>query len=84
MAIYESSDLLTLATKQLLIGSSIQMEDNTWKEVADYEFAMATDQICVKFTDNEQNFFMIKEKFKVDVPGGMTRINTGKVKKHKK
>jgi len=84
MATSISVDLLTLAIKGLIIGTSIHMDDGTVLEVLDWELSMATDQICVKFTDGSQAFLMIKEKFKVDTPASLVRVNTGKIKKHKK
>ena len=88
MGILTNVELMTLALKQKLIGSSpyLKNEDGTdsIKEIADFETFMATDQFCLKFTDGETVLVMMREKFTVDVPSGMPRVNKGKIKKHKK
>jgi hypothetical protein len=84
MALLTNADLMDLAIKQKLIGATFYMGDDTTKVIDDYEFSMATNQVCLKFADGDQKFFNFIEKFKVDTVQTVTRINTGKVKLHKK
>lgn len=83
MAILDNADLLTLAIKGDLIGSSIHLEDGSIQEVLDFEIAMATDQICIK-TASGNMFLMLREKFTVTTVNTIARVNSGKTMKHKK
>jgi hypothetical protein len=80
----ENYDILTLAIKQKLIGSSIHLQDGSTKVIADFQFLLVTDQICLKFTDGTQNFFTIRDTFKITVPVDIPVVNSGKIKEHKK
>lgn len=84
MALLLSADLVDLAVKQELIGSTFYFADDSSKVVDNFELSMATDQICLKFADGEQNFFNFREKFKIDTVNVVTRVKQGKVKMHKK
>lgn len=87
LSINKNVDLMTLATKGDLIGCFphfIEDDVEVLREVIDYEFSLATDQICLEFVDGSKSFFMLKEKHKVSTVVLLTRVNTGKIKQHKK
>jgi len=85
MAIFNGVDLLDLATKQLLIGSTIQFDDgnfliNNYK--IDFKVAMITLELDGVIKNRPLS---LNAKFIVDIPTGYIEIETtGKVKKHKK
>jgi hypothetical protein len=84
MGLLKNIDLVNLAVKGELIGSTFYFADNTFKVIDDFELSMATDQICLKFADGEQAFFNFREKFKVDTVNVVARVKKGRVKLHKK
>lgn len=84
MALLNNADLMDLAIKQKLVGATFYLGDDTQKIISDFEFNMAIDQVCIKFEDDEQNFFNFRDKFKIDTVDVVTRVKKGKVKLHKK
>lgn len=84
MGLLNNADLLDLAFKQELKGSTIHLDDDTTKVIDDFTINMAIDQICLKFSDGSSNFFNFREKFKIDTVNIVTIVNKGKVKLHKK
>lgn len=84
MALLNNADIVTLAIKGKLIGSTFHFDDGTTKEIFDWELNMAIEQIALEFTDGKVNFFPFRDRFVIDVVVPPRRVFQGKVKKHKK
>lgn len=71
-------DLLTLATKGVLIGTDIVFEDENGdeviKEVADYYFSLPTMEIHLKFTDGEGDVLNLKRTYVVEIDSGYNTV----------
>ena len=70
-------DLLTLATKGVLIGSDIHFEDGSL-EIEDYYLDYATGEIHIEFTDGSGQCLDLKEKHVVSVPDTYRSVQSKK------
>jgi len=86
MAIFNGVDLLDLATKQRLIGSTIYFDDDTSYLINDYQIDFKIAMITLELEGVIKNRpVSLNTKFIVDIPSGHTKVlPTGKIKKHKK
>jgi len=87
MAIFNGVDLLDLATKQRLIGSTIQFDDGDYL-INDYQIDFRIAIITLELEGVIKNRpLSMNAKFIVTIPTGKGHKKvkpTGKIKKHKK
>ena len=85
MVIRDKWDIGTTAIKGNLIGSQIQLDDDSWHEIKDWYIDFATGMINLIFTDDEEDdpasSFRLQDKFIVKIPDIIKPI---KKKKHRK
>jgi len=83
--IKEKYDLLTLATKQVLIGSNIHFEDGVSLDIVDYYIDYRTSEIHVEYAGGSGDNLDLNEKYVVSVPSTYKTVKPKKkVKKAKK
>ena len=88
MIIRDKWDIGTTAYKGMLIGSQIQLEDNSWKEVKDWYIDHATNMINIIFVgdteDTPASAFRLQDKFIVKIPDIIKPIKKKRTRKHKR
>ena len=78
-------DLFTLCCKGELIGTEIQMDDDTWEEVSNWYADWKTGEIHLDFVSGAEGSYNLGDKFIVKVEDTYVSIpSKKKTKKHKR
>jgi hypothetical protein len=77
-------DLFTLCCKGKIIGTEIQMDDDSWEEVQDWYADFKTGEIHIEFVSGEEGSFNLGDKFIVKIDNSYNKISSKKKKKRHK
>ncbi len=78
-------DLFTLCCKNQLIGTEIQLEDETWVVVGDWYCDFKTNEIHLNFKNGEEgDSFDLGEKFVVKIDSAYKVVKSKKKKRNAK